>query len=129
MYKQAVSAVALAYCFPGKAKSSKYNEMPEKITDSCIKIFENNTTNHFLGGIALALATIGNEKVVDYFLELIKNPEGENRYYAPLVLGSLNNERMLEELYRLLKLPDTPDENKKTKDIAEISGIKRIEES
>lgn len=96
LYKQAVAAKALAMTYPGDDSQDK--EMVNRITDRCIRIFNDYPQNIFRYYIASALATIGNQAVIAYFLDFIQRPDEEHRWYASMVLGCLNDPQMLAEL-------------------------------
>ncbi len=96
LYKQAVAAKALAMTYPGDDSQDK--EMVNRITDRCIRIFNDCPQNIFRYYIACALATIGNQAVITYFLDFIQRPNEEHRWYASMVLGCLNDPQMLAKL-------------------------------
>ncbi|HUU16704.1 MAG TPA: NACHT domain-containing protein [Sedimentisphaerales bacterium] len=96
LYKQAIAAMALAFTYPGDI--SRDQGMVTRITDRCIRIFNDYPQNIFRYYIARALATIGNQAVITYFLDFIERPDEEHRWYASMVLGCLNDPQMLAKL-------------------------------
>jgi len=120
LYKQAMAACALANCF--SAKQSKNQEMIEKITSYCINTFKNGENNVYRYYIAGALAMIGNQSVVNYFLSFIKKPEEKQRWYAAMVLGCLNDQHMLIQLDKLSKEGEKKFSNKENDKIKSFAN-------
>jgi len=104
LYKQAVAAEALAMTYPGDDSQDK--EMVNRITDRCIRIFNDYPQNIFRYYISSALATIGNQAVIAYFLDFIQRPDEGQRWYASMVLGCLNDPQMLAKLEDLSRRSD-----------------------
>jgi len=96
LYKQAIAAKALSLTYPGDI--SRDQGMVTRITEQCIRIFNDYPQNIFRYYIASALATIGNQAVITYFLDFIERPNDEHRWYASMVLGCLNDPQMLDKL-------------------------------
>ena len=96
LYKQAISAKALSLTYPGDI--SQDQGMVTRITERCIRIFNDYPQNIFRYYITSALATIGNQVVIDYFLDFIQRPDEKHRWYASMVLGCLNDPQMLAKL-------------------------------
>lgn len=111
-YKQAIAAFALACCFPGDQCRPEDKPRVEEVTTKCIDIFNSGTDNPYRYYIAAALTVIGNQRVIDYFLDFIQRRNEKQRWFATMVLGSLDNSAMISNLEELVKLEDTDEETK-----------------
>lgn len=116
LYKQAVAAVALTDTYPGD--KCKDQEMVRKVTARCIKAFENGRQNPFRYYLAYALAKIGNAMVGDYFLEFLRRPNEDQRWFASMVLGCLNVPEVTAELERLAMCHGTSAEERSIRHFA-----------
>ncbi len=110
-YKQAVMAVAVALAFSERKKEpEKKNDTQRKmlndIAKRCVDIFEKGPNNPYRYYLAGALAFIGGPSVIEYFLDFIQRRQEKQRWFAVMVLGSLDDQNMLERLEVLSKQSD-----------------------